>query len=103
MANLLNQNPVILTGLMSSSYKGATATSLGTLTTTRVQQVRWRNPITVGDVLLITDPQDGTNLLRLRCITAGQDIVVDWSGYPRLWRDFQAIQVDSGEVSIYLC
>ena len=102
MANQLTLNPVILTGTMATSYKAATATTLGTLFTVRVQQIRWFDTIAVGDVALIIDPQTGNHLLSLRCITAGQAIVVDWSAQPRLWRDFQVIQHDSGRLYIYL-
>ena len=102
MANILTRNPMLLTGTMSTSYKAAVATSLGTLTTLRVAQLRWFNPTLVDDQVLLTDPQDGSELLRLRCITAGQDIVVDWSARPHLWADFQAVQFDSGRLYIYI-
>lgn len=100
MANRLNTNPIMLTGTQTS-YKAAVSATLGTLFTLKVTKIYWYNPTTIGDVALITDPQSGQELLRLRCETANQSQLVDWSAHPKLWRDFAAIQVDSGDLYIY--
>lgn len=100
MANSLTTNPISLT-TTQTSYKGAVASSLGTLFTLRIQKVYWYDPNAVGDVVLIIDPGSGIELLRLRCETAGQSQVIDWTNSPKLWRDFACDQLDSGTVKIY--
>jgi hypothetical protein len=101
MANLLNQNPIILTGIMASSYKALVAATLGTLFTLRIEKIYWRSPIVAGDQLLIVDPGSGNTLAHMRCENAQQSQVLDWNANPRLWRDFQVVQLDSGELEIY--
>jgi hypothetical protein len=106
MANVLTTNPIRIDSVMATSYKAAVALSLGTLFTLIVHQVRWLNPITggaggTGDEVLIIDPQSGQELLRLHAVTAGAEVVADWSAQPRLWRDFQVVQLGSGRVDIF--
>jgi len=101
VANQLNTNPIVTTGVQSS-YKAAVAASLGTLFTLRVKYIRWQGPVSVGDTLLITDPSSGQELCRLTCFTAKNDIVEDWSASPHIWRDFAVDQQDSGKAYIHL-
>lgn len=100
MANLLNQNPIILTGTQTS-YKAAVAASLGANWVLRVTKIYWYNPIIAGDVALIIDPASGQNLERLRCEAANQSQIIDWSANPKIWRDFAVVQLDSGILEIH--
>jgi hypothetical protein len=100
MANLLTRNPIVLT-TTQTSYKAAVAATLGTLFTLMIEKVYWEDPITVGDGVLIESPDSGAELLTLRCETAGQSQVIDWTNKPKLWRDFACVQMDSGSLKIY--
>lgn len=100
MANALNQNPIILTGTQTS-YKAAVATSLGTLFTLKIEKFYWEDPITIGDQVVLIDPQSGAEKLRLRCEVAGQSQVVDWTAAAKLFNDFAVVQLDSGKLYIY--
>ena len=112
MANLLNQNPMILTGSTATSYKSQTAGTLGaapknlntvqgTLLTLVVEKLYWENPATIGDLILIGDPISGLELARLRCEVAGQSQVLDWSANPKIWQDFEINTFGSGTLYIY--
>jgi len=100
MANLLNQNPIIITGTQTS-YKAAVAATLGSLFTLRVEKWYWRTPANVGDICLVIDPANGVERLRLRCEVAGQSILVDWTANPKIMSDFAIVQFDSGELEIH--
>jgi hypothetical protein len=101
MANVLTSNPIRVDTVMTSSYKASVAAVLGKLFTTRVVKVRFLRPVNVGDTALIIDPQDGTELIRLVCQTAGVDVVEDFTSNPRIWTDFSVVQLDSGRLYIY--
>jgi hypothetical protein len=100
MANLLNSNPIIITGVLAS-YKAAVAATLGTLFTLRIERIFWRTPNIAGDVCLITDPANGANKMRLVCEVTKISQIVDWSANPKMWSDFCVDQLDSGELEIY--
>jgi hypothetical protein len=102
MANSLTTNPIVLTQAMTSGYKAGVAASLGSpLGPVRVEKIYWENPGTVGDTIILVDPQTGRTLIALRCEVAGQSQLVDWTAAPVLWRDFQAQTVGSSTVYIY--
>jgi hypothetical protein len=104
MANSLNTNPIRIDTIMATSYKAAVAATLGTLTTLTVKQVRWLDVGAAGDEVLIIDPGSGQELLHLRSTLAAAgtvEVVSDWSGSPRLWRDFQVVQLTNGRVDIF--
>lgn len=101
MSNNLTSNPIVITGSMASSYKASVAASLGTLFTLVVEKIYWENPATPGDQVLIGDPGSGQTLLNLRCETANQSQIVDWTANPRLWRDFEINTFNSGTLYIY--
>ena len=101
MSNLLTANPMVITAAMASGYKALVASSLGTLSTLRIDKIYWENPLTAGDTVTIIDPQDSIAMLPLRCEVAGQSQVIDWSARPKLWRDFQVSQISSGTLYIY--
>ena len=102
MANNLLVNPVQIEVPMTSSYKGATAASLGTLTTLLIEKILWLTPTTIGDGALIDDPANGTEIARFRAEVAGQSQVLDWTSHPRLVSDFIVPQINSGRLKIYL-
>jgi len=102
VANNLNSNPVQVEVVMTSSYKAGTATSLGTLTSLRIEKIYWLNPTAIGDGVLVEDPANGREIARLRCEVAAQSQVLDWSANPRLVSDFIVPQIDSGRLKIYL-
>jgi hypothetical protein len=69
----------------------------------RIEKWEWFSPATVGDQVVIIDPQDGAERLRLRCELAGQSQVIDWTSHPKLFSDFAVPQLDSGTLLIYTC
>ena len=113
MANLLNQNPIIITGSMATSYKAQVAggigaaprnlpTGQGTLLTLVVEKIYWRNPASVGDTISIGDPISGLELANLRCEVNGQSQVLDWTANPKIWQDFEINSFPSGTLYIYV-
>lgn len=102
MANNLNVSPIYVDTAFGGSFKASVSTTLGTLFTLRVSQVRWVGPANAGDQAEIVDPQGGNQLLLMRCDVAGKDQIADWSAAPRLWRDFNVPQLSSGKLYIYL-
>lgn len=102
MANVLTSNPIIIRGTQSS-YKAAVATSLGSPFTLRIEKWYWENPAAAGDQVVITDPQDGSEKLRLRCELANQSQVIDWTSHPKLFSDFAVVEIDSGTLYVYTC
>ena len=93
--------------VMSTSYKASVLSTLGSLFTIRIAKIRWLAPQNAGDTLLIIDPQDGTELVRLvgqqsATATLKQDVVEDFLAAPKIWRDFQVVQIDSGRCYIHL-
>lgn len=101
MANNLTANPMKLDSSMAQSYKAATAASLGTLQTLKIEKIYWMDPATAGDQVTIGDPASGETLLNLRCEAAGQSQIVDWTANPKLWRDFEINVFNSGVLYIY--
>lgn len=101
MATNLNVNPIHVEGVMATSYKSSVATTQGTLITLLVTQLRWLDVGAVGDELLIVDPGSGQELVHEFVSATRSEIVVDWSASPRLWRDFQVVQIGSGRLDIY--
>jgi len=102
--NLLNQNPILIYGTMGS-YKAAVQASQGSYITLRIIKVIWLNPKLAGDVALITDPADGSQLLKLVATLpyAGVAAITQTQDFrpPKLWADFQVTQLDSGELEIW--
>ena len=101
MANTLNANPMVITGSLATSYKTATASSLGTLRTLMIEKVYWENPLNVGDTITIGDPNSGQALLVLRCEVANQSQLIDWTANPKLWIDFEINAFPSGTLYLY--
>lgn len=101
MPNSLNTSPVVLQ-TTQTSYKAATSTTLGALTSIRIERVYWEAPKNVGDVILITDPASGRTIIRLQCATANLGIDMDWTANPKLVSDFAVPQMDSGNLYIHL-
>lgn len=112
MANILNANPMVITGSMATAYKAAlnaitsptpegVLRGLGTLRTLIIEKIYWFNPINVGDQVTIGDPQSGETLLNLRCEVANQSQLVDWTANPKIWTDFQIDVFSSGTLYIY--
>jgi tRNA A37 threonylcarbamoyladenosine synthetase subunit TsaC/SUA5/YrdC len=101
MSNSLVQNPIVISSAMTSGYKASVASSLGTLSTLRIDKIYWENPGTIGDTATIIDPQNLATMFALRCEVANQSQVIDWSARPKLWRDFQVSQISSGTLYIY--
>lgn len=101
MANLLSQNPIIITAAMSSSYKASVAATLGTLFTLRVEKLYWENAVTKGDRVRIIDPQSGNELASFYNVANGSDYVADYTPNPRIWADFMVNQIDSGTIKLY--
>ena len=102
MANLLSQNPIIVTSAMLSSYKSSVATTLGTLFTLRVEKIYWEDAVTTGDRARIIDPGSGNELASFYNVANGSDYVADYTANPKLWADFRVSQIDSGTLKIYL-
>jgi hypothetical protein len=100
MANNLNVNPAVFT-TTSGSYKAAVSASQGTFLTVLVEKIYFFNPNAVGDTALITDPNTGETLLRLRCEVANQSQLVDWTAKPKRWADFAVPELDSGTLYVY--
>jgi hypothetical protein len=98
MANLLNQNPIIINSVQSS-YKAATVSTLGTPSSLRVRKVYWWNPTAVGDQVIIIDPSNGKHWLDLRCEVANQSQFIPLS---ELWADFAVVEIDSGTLEIHI-
>jgi hypothetical protein len=104
-------NPLIITSSMATSYKtqlaaaspnaGKNNTSYGTLTSLLIEKIEWLSPVTVGDSIVIGDPQSGLNLLTLVCETALQSQIIDWTSNPKLWLDFEINQFSSGTLKIW--
>jgi len=101
MANQLNQSPIIINAAMAS-YKAQVAATLGTLWVLRVERVYWEGPSTVGHQVVITDPANGARRMNLECAVANQGIDLDFTANPKLWSDFAVVQIDSGNLYIYL-
>lgn len=101
MANNLLANPMVLTSSMSQGYKAATASALGTLRTLIVEKIYWFNPAVAGDQINIGDPISGLTLLNLRCESANQSQVIDWTANPKLWQDFEIDTFNSGTLYIF--
>lgn len=99
MANLLNQNPIIITSALPLGWKAGTSASLGTLFVLRVQRVEWFSPNAVGDQAVITDTQSGIEKLRFKCETALTSQIIPVN---ELWADFAVPQIDSGVLKIFL-
>jgi len=99
--NLL-ANPIIVTGVMSQSYKQQVAASVSKFQTLKIQRVIFENPTSAGDTLQITDPTTGFVLARLVCGVAGNTVEIDWRARPRLWSDFIVSTLSSGAVIIEL-
>ena len=99
MANLLNQNPIILTGVQTS-YKAAVAAvpNQGSPIELRVARVAWFSPATICDQVLIIDPASGKEWLRMKCEVALQSQI--WP-VNEIWSDFAAVQLDSGVIKIF--
>lgn len=102
MPNLFSQNPIIITSVMSSSYKSLVAASLGTLFTLRVEKIYWEDAIKAGDRVRIIDPQSGNELSSFYNVAAGSNYVADYTPNPRIWADFMVNQIDSGTLKLYL-
>jgi hypothetical protein len=101
MANAYAQNPIYVDTAFQS-YKGQVAATLGTLFTLVVTKIRWVGPASVGDQVVIDDPQGGVQLAFLRnTVAGGPDIEEDYSASPRLWRDFSVAQISSGKLFIH--
>ncbi len=98
MANSINTNPIILTGVQTS-YKAAVALTLGTLFTLRVARVEWFSPATIGDQAVIIDPSSGKEWLRFKCEVALQSQILPVN---ELWSDFAVDQLDSGVLKIFI-
>jgi hypothetical protein len=98
MANVLNQNPIIISGTQTS-YKAATLASLGSFASLRVTKIYWENPTTVGDQMVIIDPATGRNIFRMRCESANISQIATLN---QLWADFAVNELDSGTLYIYL-
>lgn len=101
MSNSTNTNPIVYTAA-AGSYKAAIAATLGSPSTLLISKIYWFDPTTIGDQVLLTNPQSGQNIIRLRCEVAGQSQVVDWSTRPKLLQDFAIPQLDSGVLYIYI-
>lgn len=101
MANILTSNPIIITSVMSSSFKSQVAASLGTLFTLRVEKIYWENAVTTGHRAIIIDPQSGNQLASFYNVANGSDYVADYTPNPRLWADFMVNQLDSGTLKLY--
>lgn len=102
MANILTQNPIIITSAMTSSYKSAVAASLGTLFTLRVEKIYWEQAVAAGDRVRIIDPGSGNELGSFYSTATNSNYTIDWTPNPRLWQDFRVSQIDSGTLKIYL-
>jgi hypothetical protein len=98
MANLLFQNPIIITG-PQTSFKAAVAAVLGTLFTLRVARVEFYQPTAVGDTAIIIDPASGKEWLKFTCETALQSQILPVN---ELWSDFAVDQINSGTLKIFL-
>jgi hypothetical protein len=103
MANNLLANPMVITSSMSQGYKAATASALGSPTLLKIEKIYWENPANSGDTISIGDPASGLILLVLRCESANQSQIVDFTANPKLWRDFEINSVPSGTLYIYTC
>lgn len=101
MATNLFTNPMVITGSLAQSYKTSVASQIGTLFTLVVEKIYWENPTNVGDQVLIGDPASGATLLNLRCETANQSQIIDWTANPKVWRDFEINTFNSGTLFIY--
>lgn len=100
MANNLNINPIIVDTAFTS-YKSSVSVTLGQLFTLIVTKVRWVGPGVAGQTVTIDDPQGGAQLLQMTSAAAGQDVEVDFSASPRLWRDFGVGAIPSGKLFIF--
>lgn len=100
VANSLNTNPIVLTGV-SGSYKAATAAVQGTLNTLLVKKIVWEAPTTAADQVHIIDPT-GRTLYQQISPSTGVGDSQDFSARPLMWTDFSVIQLDSGTLFIYL-
>ena len=99
--NLLARNPIVIVTPMTSSFKSAVATTLGSLFTLQVAKVEWSNAVTAGDFVRVIDPGSGEALLELKNLAANSNYFVDFSPRPRIWRDFRVSQIDSGTLYIF--
>lgn len=100
MSNNLLVNPVVITATMGSSFKASLpAVNVGVYL--RVEKIIWESPATIGDQLVIEDPQ-GNVLFPATCEVAGQSQIFDWVANPKIWSDFQVTTLGSGTVYIYL-
>lgn len=108
MSNSLNQNPISLTSVMSTSYKSQmevappTGWGKGSQFTIKVIKLFWLSPASIGDKFIITDPQSSLVLWSGTCEVALQSQVFDWSPAAKIWADFICTKMDSGTLFIQL-
>lgn len=101
MSNLL-VNPIVITAPMGAGYKASTSAALGSFQYLLVEKLYWLNPVTVGDLVVIEDLIAGNTLAEMRCETAGNSQMIDWTAKPKRWADFQVTTLGSGTLFIYL-
>lgn len=101
MANLLNQNPVVITAAMPQPYKAAVALSQGSPLTLWVEKIRWVDAANVNDELKIIDPVRGNALFDMVNPASNSTLEVDWVPRPKLWADFQVTVIGSGTLYIF--
>ena len=99
MANLLNQNPIIITG-PQTSYKAAVAAlpNQGSPIELRVARVEYYAGTAIGDTALIIDPASGRELAKFTCEVVLQSQIMPIN---QLWSDFAVVQLNSGTLKIF--
>lgn len=103
MANSYNTSPVVITAAMTgTSYKAQTLTSLGSLNVLRVEKIEWIRQGAAGNQVVILDPSNNQVLWSASATAANTPVKDDWIAAPRIWRDFQVNQIDSGILYIWL-
>lgn len=102
MANILTQNPIIITSVMTSSFKSSVAATLGTLFTLRIEKIYWENATAIGHFLRIIDPGGGNSLAEIYSVAANASYWIEYNQNPKLWQDFRVSQLDSGTCFLYL-
>lgn len=101
MANALTRNPVEIDTAFAS-YKAATASTLGVLTTLRIAKIRWVGPAAAGQQVEFIDPAGGNQLSILTSGSASTDVEQSFDASPRIWADFGVPQVPSGKILVFL-
>lgn len=103
MANAIQQNPIYLDTVMTSSFKALLQAALDngySPSTLRISKIVWHAPALAGDTYQITDGS-GTVLFEGIAVGPNTDVVLDFNVNPKLVRDFQLTQISSGSLLIY--